>query len=196
MNLNKKREKRRLLGIAMGTELPPDRRIIGAVQRNITEDSKLNEDKTHMTQVVSDYKIKQYYKPIDNEENMEVPAGNSTIKFLLDNYNVSLMENGMMTQDQILEKRKQDAKNAILTLYKRQKEESLILEDMSKKEISDTQLKDLNERLKLVINGKDIAKNRIEWLLRGTNITFEMLQQEIAQDKQDKSGKEHNLSSI
>lgn len=33
-----------------------------------------------------------------------------------------------------------------------------------------------------------MVKNRIEWLLKGTNITFEMLEDEIKDQKDDKEG--------
>lgn len=79
----------------------------------------------------------------------------------------------MMTQAQIYSKRKSDAKAAVIMLYKRQKEEKLLIDQhLDNKDGSEEDLKKLNEQLRIVASGKEVAKKRIEWLCKGTNFKY------------------------
>lgn len=55
-----------------------------------------------------------------------------------------------MSEAKIYQKRKNDAKTAIMTLYKKQKEERNILQQMTKAKLSTEELDEMNSKLKLV----------------------------------------------
>jgi len=101
-------------------------------------------------------------------------------------YNVSLLENGMMTQSQIYAKRKQDAKDAVVTMYKRQREEKMLLQRLIERDVSQQECEQINQRIKLVTSAKEISLKRIEWLVKGTNFTTAMLEKEIQDDRHHK----------
>lgn len=80
INLIKMREKRRLLGIAMGTEPPPDRRVVKAIQQKSNKKASQDESKRH----IENYS-KQIAQEIENNDNLSVM--NNIIK----NHEVSIL---------------------------------------------------------------------------------------------------------
>lgn len=55
-----------------------------------------------------------------------------------------------MSEAKIYQKRKNDAKTAIMALYKKQKEERNMLQQMTKSGLNKQELDELNSKLKLV----------------------------------------------
>ena len=127
-HLRAKREKRRLLGIAMGTEPLPDRSIKQATLKNEDKKNEGGYSKVIAKEIEDNNELQVLYNIIKNSEGVNKPkkrskkfvmnigekSENNGIKFdfekIKELYNVSLLENGMMTQKQIFEKRKTDAK--------------------------------------------------------------------------------------
>ena len=69
-----------------------------------------------------------------------------------------MMENKMMSQAQLLEKRKADAKEAVIMLYKRIREEKSLVDKIDSRNISTEEREKLNNQLKIIANGKMNAK--------------------------------------
>ena len=69
-----------------------------------------------------------------------------------------MMENKMMSQAQLLEKRKADAKEAVIMLYKRIREEKSLVDKIDSRKISTEEREKLNNQLKIIANGKMNAK--------------------------------------
>ena len=69
-----------------------------------------------------------------------------------------MMENKMMSQAQLLEKRKADAKEAVIMLYKRIREEKSLVDKIDSRSISTEEREKLNNQLKIIANGKMNAK--------------------------------------
>ena len=64
----------------------------------------------------------------------------------------------MMSQAQLLEKRKADAKEAVIMLYKRIREEKSLVDKIDSRNISTEEREKLNNQLKIIANGKMNAK--------------------------------------
>ena len=69
-----------------------------------------------------------------------------------------MMEDKMMSQAQLLEKRKADAKEAVIMLYKRIREEKSLVDKIDSRNISTEEREKLNNQLKIIANGKMNAK--------------------------------------
>ena len=96
---------------------------------------------------------------------------------------MSLLENGKMTQKQIFEKRKKDAMDAIRNLYKRQNEEQKLVKEMNQKRNQKEEQEVITKKLNTWIVSQGMVQKRIEWLVKGTNFTIEMLKEEIRNEK-------------
>jgi len=76
-NLQKKRGQRRILGIALGTDLPPEKKIIRKIQKNIEENEKLTKEQMNDKKQDHDRNNKKIYsrfiaKEIESKEDLQV----------------------------------------------------------------------------------------------------------------------------
>ena len=79
--------------------------------------------------------------------------------------------------------------NAIVNLRKRQNEEKLLIAEMEKKRSDRPAVQLLTKKLKSSLTSQEMVKKRIDFLVKGTNFTMKMLEDEIHDEKFQNKGK-------